>query len=203
MSITRVLGGSSEQTSSVEEMMRRQAEKQLEAQELDQNKEQKSVAAAVRSANTNVMGNNFTAKESGPSRFAEATWQGVQVLVQQKRAMSKQIWAEADDLGGAPGGMRKHLQARQLQKELQKSNDEIREEIEKKAKEAQAPKDAEGQPIQEAGTPPDAKAPEIKAAEPAVTTGAATQAPVAQTGQPEAAEAAKAPVPKASINIKI
>ena len=197
MSIGRISGkGAAEQLIGIEEMLRKQAEKQLEQAKNgtgEENLQKKSVLEAARAANTNVMGGNFAGNriDEESSRYVEASLKTFQELRDQKNASIAQVWANSDSLGGIQGKSRQLIEREQLREKLNEANDGIKEDIEKKAQEAQAPKDAEGKPIMEGASPTETEVPKIA--------DAPAPAPEIAEVAPEAAVNA----PKVSINIRV
>lgn len=150
MSIGRIAGkGAAEQLIGIEEMLRKQNEKQLEAAQSGSSEvlDQRSVLAAVKAANTNVMSSNFAQIEIENSRYVEASLKSMTELRQQKNSMIAEMWANSDQLGGLQGPSRQLIEREQLREQLNTSSSEISEDIERKAKEAQVSREAEGGPI--------------------------------------------------------
>lgn len=206
MSVGRIAGkAAAEQLIGMEEMLRKQAEKHLEPPQdgTGQNMEQRSVLEAVRAANTGVMGGNFAGSRFDPesSRYVEASLKSMEVLKEQKRNMIAQVWANSDRLGGLQGKSRQYIEREELRKALNESNDEIREDIENKAQEAQLPRDAEGNIIPGAAIAQDAlDLASAAAAEAPVTAPSAAPAPApAPDAAPAGQQAALAP----QIDIKV
>lgn len=87
---------------------------------------------AVKAADTGVVGGLFAGNRIDPetSRYVEASLQSMDVLKDQKRAMSTQVWANADRLGGLQGKSREYVERERLREKLNESNDEIRDDIE-------------------------------------------------------------------------
>lgn len=200
MSIGRVAGkAAAEQLIGLEEMLRKQNEKQLEqAQNGGQETAPvKSVLEAVKAANTNVMSGNFSRLDPENSRYVEASLNSMAVLKEQKRGMVAQVWANSDQLGGIQGKSRQLLEREALRKKLNEANEKIREEIEQKARETQVPKDAEGKPIPGAEVGAEAEVPKI-ASDPAVS------AEIEKIGDAQiAAPEVTIKAPQQSIDIKV
>lgn len=197
MSIGRIAGkAAAEQLIGIEEMLRKQAEKQLEQAQngkVEQDGQQKSILEAVRAAKTNIMGGNFSGHriDADSSRYIEASLQIFQELRQQKNATLAQAWANADSLGGIQGKSRQLIEREKLREKLNEANIHIKEEIEDKAQEAMAPKDAEGQPITEVSIGSEPEVPKIAEAPPTT--------PEIVEAAPEVAISA----PTVSIDIKV
>ena len=200
MSVGRISGkGAAEQLIGIEEMLRKQSEQQLE-QNQSGGKEQletRSVLETAKAANTNVMGGNFSGNRIDPesSRYVEASLASFDVLRQQKNASIAQAWGNFDEFGGLQGGARRYAQRHKIFEKMNVTNEEIRDELEKKTQEAQAPKDAEGNPIPGATAGTEAEVPQVAVApEPSPAASADAQMP-----EPEVTVAE----PQVSIDIKV